>query len=98
MTSAAKPSFCRVYPTFANKLNIALANANPDVRQYTVIEPILSDLAPTIQQLRSAEPPALRGTVDTWVSEMHKYATGNYAVTAAEAARTRMSDWAKTNC
>ena len=96
--ATAKPAFCRVYPTFAEKLNMALANANPDVRQYTVVEPILADLAPTLQQLRAVEPPALKGTVDTWVSEMHKYAAGDHPVTAAETARNRMGDWVKANC
>ncbi|HET9733171.1 MAG TPA: hypothetical protein VFP54_10895 [Acidimicrobiales bacterium] len=96
--ATATAAFCGVYPAFAEKLNMALANANPDVRQYTVIEPILTDLAPVLQQLRDAEPPALKGTAETWVAEMHKYATGNYPVTAAEEARSRMADWASSNC
>lgn len=96
--ATAKAAFCRVYPAFAEKLNMALANANPDVRQYTVVEPILADLAPTLQQLRAAEPPALKGTVETWVAEMHKYARGDYPVTAAEEARSRMAKWIASNC
>ena len=77
---------------------MALADADPDAAQHTVIEPILSGLEPTLRDLRAAEPVDLDGVVDTWVTEMHGFATGNFPVEPAEAARGRMDKWVEAHC
>ena len=95
----APASFCQVEPRFAERLNMALANADPDKRQYESIGGILRDLAPMLRELRAAEPTELDGTVDTWRSNMETYArNGVDGLQAAEAARARMADWVTNNC
>lgn len=97
--AAAEASFCGVQPRFAEELNMALASADPDARQYEVMGAILEELEPVLQQLRDAEPAELDGVVEEWLSNTEKYAeTGEEGLEAAEAARGRMSRWVTEHC
>lgn len=95
--AAGEAAFCEVHPRFAEELNMALANADPDTEQRTVIPGILDQLEPIVAELRAAEPDELDGVVDAWHAGMERFVEGQ-PVEPAERARQAMTDWVAANC
>ena len=96
---AAGEAFCDVHARFADRLNRALADVDPDTRQHEAMDRILEDLDPVVDELGDAEPEPLDGVVETWRTNMERYAAdGQSGLDAAETARGRMTTWAAENC
>lgn len=76
---------------------MALANADPDTEQRTVVTSILDRLRERTDELRDAEPSELDGVVDAWLKAMQDYVNGA-EVAPAEALRAQMEDWVKAHC
>lgn len=96
---ATGEAFCDVHARFADRLNRALADVDPDTAQYESMGRILEDLEPLVDELGEAEPEQLDGVVETWRTNMERYADdGQAGLDAGETARGRMTTWAAENC